>query len=65
MSAGRSSDGYLICDVHGCEEHAEPWSYELPIGGVYDDVDVEVYLCRRHARAITGSTESNASEASA
>jgi hypothetical protein len=45
----RSSDGYLLCAVRGCDEPARSWSYVLDVG----DLEVEVMLCPRHDREMT------------
>jgi hypothetical protein len=51
MSASRNVDGYLICQVRGCEEPARPWSYLLDFD---DDLVIEVVVCPRHERDLGG-----------
>ena len=50
-AAGRNVDGYLLCQVRGCDEPARPWSYLLDYE---DDVTIEVYVCPRHERELEG-----------
>jgi hypothetical protein len=53
----------MTCQAIGCREYALPWLNVLPFG----DVEVGVYLCRRHEREVVGfpSTEPRRPEPSA
>lgn len=47
----RDEAGRQVCAVVGCQEPVVPW------GSVYDfdQLEVELFLCRRHERELNGT----------